>query len=112
MEEPGMAGGAGEKQDNDVDAATRRTARMVKRYDIGENEAAIAMHRVDHDLGPPDARDDDRWLPFADDREIGLEARIAVVSQEVHGNRGRSFSGSAGGIELADRKSTRMNSRH
>src|SRR3546814_16874038 len=74
---------------------------MVKRYDIGENEAAIAMHRVDHDLGPPDARDDDRRLPFADDREIALEARIAVESQEVPGHRRRSFSGSAGGIELA-----------
>src|SRR3546814_17739861 len=81
VEAPRLSAGTCAKQHHAVNAASCRAPGVVQRDDIGEDEATIAMHGIDHDLGLSDARDPDRFTPFADDPEGRVVTRITAVGE-------------------------------
>lgn len=52
--------------------------------DIGEHQAAVAMHRLDDGLRPTQRGDDDRRAVTHANGQIGLQTGIAAMRHQVH----------------------------
>src|SRR3546814_10690839 len=57
-----------------VDAERRRLAGMLDRDDVGKDEAAIAVHRLDHFARPAERGDDQRRLVAQDRKSTRLNS--------------------------------------
>ena len=81
---PGMPAGAGGHCDQPVDPGLSGLFRMAAGGHVVEHQAAIAVHRIDHFAHRPQAGDDDGHAVLHAQRKVRLQARVAVVDDEVH----------------------------
>ncbi|MCY1426472.1 hypothetical protein D9M71_422930 [compost metagenome] len=80
---PGVATGAGGNCDQAIDAGFRSFLGMTAGGHVVEHQAAVAVHGVHHFLHRAQAGDDDRDALLHADGQVGLQARVAVVDDEV-----------------------------
>ena len=83
----GMAACAGADQDQPVDAALQRLARVLHRDDIVEHQPAIAMHLRAYAIRLADRGDHQRHAMAGDQREILVEAPVRGVQDQVDAER-------------------------
>ena len=94
-EQAGMSARARAHRDQAIDAGFRRLARVAHVDHVVEYQPAIALHGADQLLHGAERRDDQRHLVLDRDFEIGLQARIALVHDQVHAERRRCAAGVA-----------------
>ena len=85
--------GAGGDEDQAVDTGLRGLAGEGGVDDVVEDETTVGVDRVDDLLGRAEAGDDDRDLVLDDLLEVGLDARVGPVHDEVHAVRSRLAAG-------------------
>ncbi|MNP35269.1 hypothetical protein D3C76_1285930 [compost metagenome] len=81
----GMAACAGGDGDQAIDTGFGGFLGMAAGGDIVEHQAAVAMHGIDHFLHRAEAGDDDRHAVFHAQRQVGLQARVGRVDDQVDG---------------------------
>ena len=82
-----MAAGAGRDRDQPVDPGLGRLAGMLHIDDVVEHQPAIGMDGIDHLLRRAQRGDDQRHLVLDRGREIGLQARIALMDDDIDAER-------------------------
>ena len=79
----GVATGAGSHRDQAIDSGFSRFFRVPAGGYVMEHQATVAVHSIDHFLHGAEAGDDDRHALFHADGQVVLQARVAVVNDQV-----------------------------
>ena len=83
----GMTAGASRDGNQTIDAGLGGFLGMAAGGDVVEYQTAVAVHRVDHFFYCTEAGDDDGHALLHADGQVGLQARVGVVHDEVDGVR-------------------------
>ncbi|MNE89882.1 hypothetical protein D3C80_1873400 [compost metagenome] len=88
-----MATSAGSHGDQAIDACLGGFLRVPARSDVVKHQPAITMHGIDQLFHRAQAGDHDRYLVFYTDSEVRLQARVALMDDQVDRVRGRLVQG-------------------